>query len=75
MHLLGGLGRCYFYRPMEYKHDEAVWYAHKVVCAYYDAGVKPTVANLRENWRANYYANKSDEWLNDLIEQIGRFYN
>lgn len=57
-----------------YNRDEAIWYAHKVICAYYDAGVKPTVDELRANWRANYYANESDEWLNGLIERIGKYY-
>lgn len=60
---------------MEHKHDEAAWYANKVICAYYDAGVKPTITHLRENWQANHYADESDEWLNDLIERVGRFYN
>lgn len=67
---LGGLAM----EKNKHSHDEESWYAHKVVCAYYDAGVKPTVAELRANWRANYYANESDEWLGELIERIGKFY-
>ena len=57
-----------------HQRDEAFWYASKVICAYYDAGVKPTVAHLRENWQANHYKDATDEYLNEIIERMGKFY-
>lgn len=45
-----------------------------VICNYFDAGRRPTIQELRENWHAHTYKMITNEQLRNLIDRVERFY-
>lgn len=55
-------------------HNCAMYCANGVICNYFDAGRRPTIQELRENWHAHTYKMITDEQLRNLIDRVERFY-
>jgi hypothetical protein len=55
-------------------HQAELYIANGVICAYFDAGKKPTVGELRANWNAPKYANVSDGELATIIANANKYY-
>lgn len=59
---------------MDELHRTELYIANGIIVSYFDAGKKPTVAELRANWNAPKYANVSDTELATIIANVGRYY-
>ena len=56
-------------------HNCATLIANDVICAYFDGGKKPTIKELRENWKSANYAELTDVELATIIANVNKYYN